>query len=618
MQIILSTSLLAFISLSVIDFSSVYNLHCKQQQRQEQQQQKQKQKLFVEQGIPHRFKRLSLKSIDSPTPSRVSCVLETFNQSVLSTRAPLHSCKYDFLCFDINKYQFVLFPSVNHYKLISMVHSSIYLSSISKPILTSTISASNHNTTLIKPMYSKFRKKDMHHVILDEIEDNFWIPLQIFDSFKSVLLDIYFPIYSLLDTFDLTSMPFQIFLLNASNTALQRIHDFSDSMQLPRLKIISFLPVTEVGNLTINEYICFSHAVMGIGGHGSGRYPRPRDVANEHRSPPEHMHRGGTIQSFRQYLIQKMEISNHSLRSFDLIHSSQVSWVDILQNYTNFSTAELTPTIPLREKVLMILKTKILLLASDEDKTVALFLPPKSHLIILGLPNSDWDIWTNCAWIQTHNININISKAIRYIIDEAMHEKLLQHENTKPEEKGTVQLSYNHNISLIHQPPPSTRIHCIGEKLYPTNIGAPHFRSCLFQNLCFDLKTKNVVIFPSPAYLRLLTQQKYLMKPGNYFSTISLPLVVSPFMKSALNIIHKNFTIHIAGEVPSKHYRFQGTWIPLDTAFACNPGRLISFMLNIQKIHHSDIFSFHVNRSPDVGLLGSSVCITKKIWYHKQ
>jgi hypothetical protein len=366
-----------------------------------------------------------------------------------------------------------------------------------------------------------------------------------------------------------------------------------------------------LGNFTANDYICFSRAVMGIGGLGTSRYPRPRDVANEHRLAPEHMHRGGTIQSFRHYLIQKMEISNHSFRSFDLIYSSQVSWVDILQNHTSFSTAELTKSIPLREKVLMILQTKILLLASDEDKTVALFLPPKSHLIILGLPNPDWDIWTNCAWIQTHNINVNISEAIRYIINEVMHEKSIQHDNFMLGEKSIVELNYNHNISLIHQPPPSTRIHCIGEKLYPTNIGAPYFRSCLFQNLCFNLKAKNFVIFPSPAYLQLLTQQKHLMKPGNYFSTTSHPLVLSSSMKATSNTSFGTFDIITVGEVESKYYRFHGTWISLAAALACNPGKLGDLASTALKIHKCIVvLTPTILRASHMGLLVTNFCFT--------
>jgi hypothetical protein len=505
-------------------------------------------------------------------------MLETFNESASSPGALLRSCEYEFLCYDVNKNQFVLFPSVNHYKVLSMIHSSFYLSTISKPIAVSTTSASTQDIKFIRPIYAKFKKKNKHYIIHDDIKDIVWIPLIISESFKSVLWDIYFPIFSLLEMFYITSKSFQIFLLNDSNATHKRIYDFSEKMQLPRPNIISVLPNATFGNFNANEYLCFPHVVMGISGHGYSQIPRPRDPATEHQLPPEHMHRGDTIHKFRNYLIQQMNISAQILTPIDVVYSTQASCVGILDNYTNVLMEELKQSMTLREKVTMILQTKILLLTSEEDKTVALFLPPKSHLIILGLPQLDWDFWTNCIWIYSHNIQVNISESIAYIIDEAMHDRVLKRDTIKMEKESMTKVNYNHNVSLVHHPPPVTRIHCVTEKLVPSKSGAPYFRSCLFENLCYDMTKKKFLIFPSPAYLKLLTQQNYLLQLGNYFSTVASPLVLSPSMKSITDASFGTFKVHTVGETGSKYYRFNGTWISLDAAVACNPGKLKSFL----------------------------------------
>jgi hypothetical protein len=107
----------------------------------------------------------------------------------------------------------------------------------------------------------------------------------------------------------------------------------------------------------------------------------------DHHRPPEQMHRSNTIQRFRNYMVQLMNISTQRSGSLDLVYSSQVRVMII----NNVIKEELKQSMPLQEQVLIILQTKILLLASDEDKTVALFLPHKTHLIIIGPPNLDWD-----------------------------------------------------------------------------------------------------------------------------------------------------------------------------------------------------------------------------------
>jgi hypothetical protein len=229
--------------------------------------------------------------------------------------------------------------------------------------------------------------------------------------------------------------------------------------------------------------------------------------------------------------------------------------------------------MPLQEKVFIIIQTKILVLASQEDKTVALFLPHKAHLIILGLPNLDWGFWTNCNWIQTHSLLINISEGISYIIDEVLYDKVEKYSTFDSRNESRVQLNKNVDLFLVNQPPPITRIHCVAEKLIPSKHGAAHYRSCMFRNLCYDLEKKEFIIFPSPPYEKLLSTQAYLLTHENYFSTVSQPLSLSPSLKSRSKAEYSRFRMHTGGNNETKHYRFYGTWISLDTVRSCNPGK---------------------------------------------
>jgi hypothetical protein len=574
----------------------------------------------------------SISQMTKRMPSRVvSCMPETFvkpswNQnpvsaSTIDSQVLLQSCLYKLLCYDVLQRSLFLFPSVHHYQVLIRLHSSIFLSSLSKPVIMSPISndiiSINQNLTAIKPIYRKFRSNDNYFIIQEDEcnndkDDSVWIPIQLLNSSRSILWDIYFPIYSLLEMFDLTSKKFHILLLpsddNSINVTLQKeqIHHFSDSMQLPRLNILSlsFVTGTKIEQNT-NEYLCFPHAAMGVGGlgyysHNQLRYNTKNgtsDSNKEFKIPPHHIRRRKGIHKFRGYLLDQMNFSSLRTVPYDsirLVHSSYISRKAILltgsfyskSDSTRISIQELSPGIVGSERVRIILQTNILLLTSEEDKTLALFLPPKAHLVFIGTPpNKDWDFWTNCVWIQIHHVRKYVAQAVEYIVSEVLYffDASQVDVNTTSNKESPMFWTKNHDldhspfVSLINAPPPATKIHCITEKLFPNNEGVKNFRSCHLENICFDLKQKDFVIFPSPAYHQLITKKKRLMR-DNYFSTVSLPLVMSPQMKFAREVKYASLRIHNSTVDESKSeisrfYKLRGTWIIINSVNACNPGQ---------------------------------------------
>jgi hypothetical protein len=223
-------------------------------------------------------------------PSRIiSCMPETFanvswnrnpvSVSTIDSQVLLQSCLYEFICYDIFHRIFVLFPSVHHYRVLVRLHSSIFLSSLPKPVILSTISnddfINNKSVAGIKPIYRKFRSKDNHFIIYEDYYDrdkdeSIWIPIQLSKSSKSILWDVYFPIFSLLELFDLTSKKFHILLIPSDGNDIditlerERINQFSDSMKLPRLKILSLSFTTEIRDQrNLIDHLCFPPGCNG-------------------------------------------------------------------------------------------------------------------------------------------------------------------------------------------------------------------------------------------------------------------------------------------------------------------------------------------------------------------
>ena len=205
-------------------------------------------------------------------------------------------------------------------------------------------------------------------------------------------------------------------------------------------------------------------------------------------------------------------------------------------------------------------KTSILVLASDQDKTAALFLPDGATLILLGEAQEDWDLWSNNALLRVHLVTNRTDEAMEFLIrDELSRLEQQDLPHKKAREDPPVNFINNRTVALVHDSPPTTRVHCVGEKLFPNAVGAQLYRSCHFENICFDLKNKSFVIFPSPLNFQLFASNSTLPDLGNYFSTMPRPLVASPQpFKNSLFL--DNPRIRSTGNI-SSYYRLEGTWL---------------------------------------------------------
>jgi hypothetical protein len=525
------------------------------------------------------YNRLPFQSMERPPISRVACLSETFNESSSHSGALLRSCRYKDICYSLKERQLVLFPSRKHFKLVSMVHSSIFLSSMSKPILASTVSSMISQDSFIRPHYQKHKQSNNYYHIHKKFKNTVWIPILMSCTFQSVLWDIYLPIFSLLELFDLSSRDFGILLLNKCNQTAQKILQFTEMMQMKMPQIIS-LPVAE--QFLNHTFLCFHQAASGMGGLGLQQLRPPLNLSNEEFVPPRHTRRGKNIQNFRTYLVNQVWNSSSLIHSMEqpkqlmLTYSRQISKNTISSISKEMVIKALRKSMTLREQAEIVIMSKVLLLSSIEDKTVAIFLPQNSHLLLIGPPSDDWDFWTNHVAIHVHLLQAYVSGAIKYVVDEILYfaDTSKQPDNLHPKENEAIPFVNNHSIIFRNTAPKATKIHCVSEKLFPSNDGAQNFRSCHFENLCFDMKAKQFVIFPSPALSMLLTRLRRLVRHGNYFSTISQSMVLTPQPKSIMGLKYKKLQIYNETEAISSFYQLHANWISTHTFSICNPGKL--------------------------------------------
>ena len=125
-------------------------------------------------------------------------------------------------------------------------------------------------------------------------------------------------------------------------------------------------------------------------------------------------------------------------------------------------------------------KTTILVLASDQDKTAPFFLPEGTTLILFGEAQEDWDLWSNNALLRVHLVNHHTKEAMEYLIRDKLSRLEHQNEpsNTAEAEHRVDFTENNRSVALVHASSPTTRVHCVGEKMFPNNFGATLYRSC--------------------------------------------------------------------------------------------------------------------------------------------
>jgi len=225
-------------------------------------------------------------------------------------------------------------------------------------------------------------------------------------------------------------------------------------------------------------------------------------------------------------------------------------------------------------------KATILILASDQkDKTAAFFLPDGATLILVGEAQEDWDLWNNNALLRVHLLVNDIKEAMEYLIRDELSRLLEQHDEPSSntittEHRVDYFAESNRSVTLVHASPPTTRVHCVGEKMFPNILGATQYRSCHFENLCFDLESKSFVMFPSPLSLQLMQSNSSVLSSGNYFSSIPRTLVASPqinqlgggFLAAIPRVIHNRVNV-------SSYYRLDGAWLASKTFNTANFGK---------------------------------------------
>jgi hypothetical protein len=460
--------------------------------------------------------------------SSVHCIGETFNESRTRNPASLYrSCRYDNLCYDLHQQMFALLPSDKHWTLLSSIHAKIHLSSVSKPIMVSEVSKRNPgDTARVSPTYINHSLSNQYFKM--NTSDIVWIPIQP-ESCESVLWDIYLPIYTLLEIFDLEDKPYHLLLLPGSNCTRQDLEDFDTMFGISRYDTTAlFLDDCDCcpqPKPPESRFICFENAVMGIGAHGDhqvSRYQYDSDQSVQERIPPNHLRRQTNLRGFRRHLLEKMKIKPQRSKPFVAAYSSSIpdSWMP--SEVANLVFVKWSTADTVSENLKIALTSSVWIARSNEDKTVAFFLPEGATLILIGQPEEDWDLWSNNAQLRAHLIVSHFQDSIELLIrDELNH---LLEEPTKLNVESIVNEKVlldnnNRTVAKIRGIPPISRVHCVGEKMYPNRLAADWYRTCHFDNICFDLKEKIFVVFLSPIQIPGIGSLDNETLRSNYFST---------------------------------------------------------------------------------------------------
>ena len=474
----------------------------------------------------------TLELSDEPPISSVHCLGETFNETRTNTPGALYrSCRYYNLCYHMNDKRLVLFPSQQHWKLVSRRHRNIYLSTVSQAVMTSAVvQATPDQTPMAMPQYRNHSQDNKYYYAKDD--DVVWIPIEP-ASCESVLWDVYLPIYTLLEMFDFQNKPWRLFVLGETTACTrEQLEEYFDFMGLSKSNIEYVSNDLRLSNDRNQEFLCWQRSVMGMGAYADHQVIRPTEnltVRQRRHIPPNHMRREATLRSFRHHCLGKLNVTPQRAKPYIVTYSPLVSKDWVSSSIPGTQNEILAPLSSLRQQMQVTSKTSILILTSDEDKTAAFFLPEGATLILIGEAQEDWDLWSNNSLLRVHLVTNDIKQVIEYLILDEVS-RLEQKETAFITEGDGKRIDFvnNRSVTLVHGNPPITRVHCVGEKLFPNILGAEQYRSCHFENLCFDLKSKSFVIFPSPFSQRLIRSNGSSLEEGNYFSSIPQSLVASP------------------------------------------------------------------------------------------
>lgn len=569
------------------------------------------------------------KYMDPPI-ARIHCLGETFNETRPDTPAALYrSCHYDNMCYHVQEKRLVLFPSPHHWTLLSKLHANIHLSSVSKPVMASAVRRLiTDPTAQVTPQYyptnvnyNNIQNKSSDYYVRTDTKVVL-VPIQP-ESCQSILWDVYLPVYTLLEQFDLQHKPYRLLLLGEAANAHCTRHQldaFAAMMGFNASDIVSFHGTTtqnynNTGRKDNNngmiveddgpQFVCYHRSVMGMGRLGDYEMIRPENYSKRH-VPPAHIGRQSNFRGFRKHWLQRMGLPHTTMitpgseggtKPFRVVYStSAVASNDWKPLSTNVPGLEFVPWNPekdrssLREQIQWMNKTAILILSSDQDKTVAFFLPEGATLILLGDAPVDWDLWNNNALLRVHLVRDSTQETVDCLIRDELSR--LEDNNDPPNTaKAEHRADFDQNnrsIALIYGKPPISRIHCVGEKQFPDRNAASWYRSCYFKNLCFDLSTKSFVVFPSPTTLVLMKSASR----HNYYSSIPSMLVASPQPSKLVGGYLSGIPqIHSAENV-SSYYYLEGAWLATMTFNSGNMGKhtLLSYSSFLLHLGANSVF----------------------------
>ena len=136
--------------------------------------------------------------------------------------------------------------------------------------------------SIVTPQYLHHNGDNSYYMMKDA--KVVWIPIQP-ESCQSVLWDIYLPVYTLLELFDLQSEPFRLFLLGESNCTRKQLEEYADTMELSMSDIISAHGDLSLQVTNSQEFVCYQRSVMGIGAHADHQVDRPKEQGALAKTP---------------------------------------------------------------------------------------------------------------------------------------------------------------------------------------------------------------------------------------------------------------------------------------------------------------------------------------------
>jgi hypothetical protein len=142
------------------------------------------------------------------------------------------------MCYHVHEKRLVLFPSAQHWKLLSRLHPSIYLSTVSKAVMTSAVVQPAPDTTpTVTPQYLNHSSDNRYYYMMNKDDDTVWIPIEP-ASCESVLWDVYLPVYTLVEVFDFLDKPWRLLLLPKTRCTREQLEEYSDMMGLSTRDIV--------------------------------------------------------------------------------------------------------------------------------------------------------------------------------------------------------------------------------------------------------------------------------------------------------------------------------------------------------------------------------------------